>query len=594
MYSDRINTLRRLMKERDIDAYIIPTADFHESEYAGEYFKCRAYMSGFTGSAGTLIVTDKEAGLWTDGRYFIQAEEQLKGSGIVLYPMGEEGVPGIYDFLLERLSQGGCIGFDGRVINAQLGEEFEEIAEIKNGSVFYKEDLVDLVWNERPGLSCERVTVLDKTVAGEDRTEKIKRLRASMEESEAAVHIVTTLDDIAWILNIRGNDVAYNPVALTYLVLTRDETILFIQSEAVDETVKSELEADSVSLMEYSLFYNFVKTIEGSVLLDYSKVSYALINSLDINVEIIDETNPSILMKAVKNDTEVSGMREAHIRDGLAVTRFMHWLKTNIGKVSITEISAAERLEEFRRMQPGYMQPSFETIAAYGSNGAIVHYSPSEETNKVLDVQGFLLVDSGGQYDCGTTDITRTFVLSELTDEQKLHYTAVLKGMLALADSKFKYGCTGLSLDYIARKPLWDLGLDYNHGTGHGVGFMLNVHEAPNSFRWKKSGTDSAVLEPGMITSDEPGLYIEGEYGIRTENLILCVEENRTEYGRFLSFEHLTMVPIDLDGVDISSMEKTDIDRLNKYHDLVYRVLSPHMSDEECVWLREYTKIIEC
>ncbi len=594
MYSDRINTLRRLMKERDIDAYIIPTADFHESEYAGEYFKCRAYMSGFTGSAGTLIVTDKEAGLWTDGRYFIQAEEQLKGSGIVLYPMGEEGVPGIYDFLLERLSQGGCIGFDGRVINAQLGEEFEEIAEIKNGSVFYKEDLVDLVWNERPGLSCERVTVLDKTVAGEDRTEKIKRLRASMEESEAAVHIVTTLDDIAWILNIRGNDVAYNPVALTYLVLTRDETILFIQSEAVDETVKSELEADGVSLMEYSLFYNFVKTIEGSVLLDYSKVSYALINSLDINVEIIDETNPSILMKAVKNDTEVSGMREAHIRDGLAVTRFMHWLKTNIGKVSITEISAAERLEEFRRMQPGYTQPSFETIAAYGSNGAIVHYSPSEETNKVLDVQGFLLVDSGGQYDCGTTDITRTFVLSELTDEQKLHYTAVLKGMLALADSKFKYGCTGLNLDYIARKPLWDLGLDYNHGTGHGVGFMLNVHEAPNSFRWKKSGTDSAVLEPGMITSDEPGLYIEGEYGIRTENLILCVEENRTEYGRFLSFEHLTMVPIDLAGVDISSMEKTDIDRLNKYHDLVYRALSPHMSDEECVWLREYTKIIEC
>lgn len=594
MVPERIKAFRKLMIERGIDAYVIPTADFHESEYAGEYFKCRAYMSGFTGSAGTLVITEKEAGLWTDGRYFIQAEDQLKGSDITLYRMGEDGVPGIYDYLLGQVPEKGCIGFDGRVINAKLGEAFEEIAEIKGGKVFYEEDLVDTVWTDRPGLSREPIYLLDKEVTGESRFERIKRLRDAMEEHEAAVHIVTTLDDIAWLLNIRGNDVLYNPVVLAYLVLTQEECILFVQSEAVSTDVKNALEADGIALMEYEQFYDYIKTIEGDVLLDYNKVSYALIQNLNDKAEIIDEQNPSILMKAVKTETEISGMKAAHIRDGLAVTRFMHWLKTNIGKVTLTEISVADKLEVFRKEQPGYQMPSFETISAYGSNGAIVHYSPSEGTNKVLEDKGFLLVDSGGQYDCGTTDITRTFVLGELTGEQKLHYTVVLKGMLALADTKFKYGCTGLNLDYTARKYLWDLGLDYNHGTGHGVGFMLNVHEAPNSFRWKKTVTDSAVLEPGMITSDEPGLYITGEYGIRTENLILCVEDKSTDCGSFLKFEHLTMVPIDLEGIDIELMEKVDIGRLNKYHDLVYKTLSPHMSKEECVWLKEYTRAIEC
>lgn len=592
MVSDRIEAFRKLMIERGIDAYVIPTADFHESEYAGEYFKCRAFMSGFTGSAGTLVITEKIAGLWTDGRYFIQAKDQLKGSGITLYRMGEDGVPGIYDFLLEQVPEEGCIGFDGRVINAKLGEAFEEIAEIKGGKVLYEEDLVDAVWADRPELSHEPIYLLDKEVTGESRIERIKRLREAVKEHEAEVHIVTTLDDIAWLLNIRGNDVLYNPVALAYLVLASDECVLFVQSAAVSADVKNALEADGIELMEYEQFYDYVKTIEGDVLLDYNKVSYALIQNLNDKVEIIDEQNPTILMKAVKTKTEIDGMREAHIRDGLAVTRFMHWLKTNIGKATITEISAAEQLEEFRKEQAGYMMPSFETISAYGSNGAIVHYSPSEETNKTLEGRGFLLVDSGGQYACGTTDITRTFVLGELTGEQKLHYTAVLKGMLALADTRFKYGCTGLNLDYTARKYLWDLGLDYNHGTGHGVGFVLNVHEAPNSFRWRKTVTDSAVLEPGMITSDEPGLYLAGEYGIRTENLILCIEDKSTDYGRFLKFEHLTMVPIDLDGIDISSMEKVDIDRLNRYHELVYKTLSPHMSEEECVWLKEYTRAI--
>ncbi len=594
MVSDRIDDLRRLMKERGIDAYVIATADFHESEYPGAYFKCREFMSGFTGSAGTLIVTDKDAGLWTDGRYFIQAEDQLKGSGITLYRMGEENVPGVYDFLLTNVPDGGCIGFDGRVINAKLGEDFEEIVELKGGSICYEEDLVDLLWSDRPVLSHEPLYILDEAVAGESVTSKIKRLRDAMEEHDADVHIVTTLDDIAWILNIRGNDVLYNPVVLAYLVLTQKECILFVQPEAVNPEIKAVLEASQIALMDYGKFYDYVKLVRGGVLLDCSKASYTLIQSMNDEAEIIDEANPSILMKAVKNKTEISGMKDAHIRDGLAVTRFMHWLKTNVGKTAITEITAAEKLEEFRKEQPGYNQPSFETISAYGSNGAIVHYSPAEETNKVLEDKGFLLVDSGGQYDCGTTDVTRTFVLGKLTDEQKLHYTAVLKGMLSLADSVFKYGCTGQNLDYMARKYLWDLGLDYNHGTGHGVGFMLNVHEAPNSFRWRKSVTDSAVLEQGMITSDEPGLYIAGEYGIRTENLILCVEDKSTDCGRFLKFEHLTMVPVDLDGIDIKSMEKIDIDRLNRYHDLVFKNLSPYMSDEECVWLKEYTREIEC
>ncbi len=594
IFAERINLLRHLMKERNIDIYIIPTSDFHQSEYVGDYFKVREYMSGFTGSAGTLVVTMDKAGLWTDGRYFLQADKELKGSGIRLYKMGEEGVPGIYDFLLEELPDGGTLGFDGRTVNSGCGEDYEEIAAVKGGSIKCDEDLAGCIWKDRPHLSCEKAYILNSDITGETRTEKISRIRQIMREKEADGHIIGSLDDIAWILNIRGNDVLYNPVVLSYLILTIDKCILFIQPDAVDEKVTGELESDGIEIAGYDEFWTYIGKLRGTILLDKTNISYAVVQGLDEETEVLDCENPSEYMKAVKTDAEIKGMKKAHVKDGLAVTRFMHWIKNAVGKETITELSAAEKLEEYRKQQEGYSQPSFETISAYADNGAIVHYTADKESDAELKAENFLLVDSGGQYDTGTTDITRTFVLGKITKEQKIHYTAVLKGMLALADSGFRYGCTGRNLDYAARKYLWDMGMDFNHGTGHGVGFILNVHEAPNSFRWRKPSDAyrDAVLEPGMITSDEPGLYIAGKYGIRIENLILCKEREKNEFGRFLEFEHLTMVPVDLDGVDIESMGKEDIKRLNSYHEMVYNTLSPHMSEDEREWLKEYTRKI--
>ena len=591
MIYERVAALREIMQRKKVDAYIIPTADFHQSEYVGDYFKCREYMSGFTGSAGTLVITMDKAGLWTDGRYFIQAESQLKGSGITLYRMGEEDVPGIYDFLLEELPDGGCIGFDGRVISAKQGEDFEKLAGEKDGRLFCDEDLVDYIWKERPKLSCEPAFLLPDEVTGESRLSKIAGIREKLIEDDIYAHIITSLDDIAWILNIRGADVLYNPVVLSYLVITADSCILFIQKDVLDESIQDIFAFEGIELRDYGSFFKYISTVRERVLIDKKRISFSVLKTLSA-AKIIDADNPSMLMKAVKNEAEISGMRAAHIKDGLAVARFMHWLKTNIGKMPITEISAAEKLEEFRKESEDYLMPSFETISAYGSNGAIVHYAPTEKTNKKLEDKSFLLVDSGGQYVNGTTDITRTYALGELSDEQKLHYTAVVKGMLALADAKFKYGCSGVNLDYIARQYLWRLGLDYNHGTGHGVGFILNVHEGPNGFRWREPSGNGAVLEAGMITSDEPGIYITDRYGIRIENLILCTEKEKNEYGRFLGFEHLTMAPGDLDAIDISSMEREDVERLNNYHKLVYEALSPYMSVEERVWLGEYTREI--
>ena len=591
MIYERVAALRKIMQRKKVDAYIIPTADFHQSEYVGDYFKCREYMSGFTGSAGTLVITLDKAGLWTDGRYFIQAESQLKGSGITLYRMGEEDVPGIYDFLLEELPDGGCIGFDGRVISAKQGENLERLADKKGGRIICDEDLVDYIWKDRPKLSSEPAFLLSDEVTGESRLSKIAGIREKLIEDDIYAHIITSLDDIAWILNIRGADVLYNPVVLSYLVITADSCILFIQQDVLDESIQDIFAFEGIELRDYGSFFKYISTVRERVLIDKKRISFSVLKTLSA-AKIIDADNPSMLMKAVKNEAEISGMRAAHIKDGLAVARFMNWLKTNIGKMPITEISAAEKLEEFRKESEDYLMPSFETISAYGSNGAIVHYAPTEKTNKKLETKSFLLVDSGGQYVNGTTDITRTYALGELSCEQRLHYTAVVKGMLALADAKFKYGCSGVNLDYIARQYLWRLGLDYNHGTGHGVGFILNVHEGPNGFRWREPSGNGAVLEPGMITSDEPGIYITDRYGIRIENLILCTEKEKNEYGRFLGFEHLTMAPVDLDAIDISSMEREDVERLNNYHKLVYEALSPYMSVEERVWLGEYTREI--
>lgn len=596
MIPERLTALREEMKRRSIDIYVVPTADFHESEYVGEHFKARKFITGFTGSAGTAVITLKEAGLWTDGRYFVQAEKQLEGSTVTLYRMAEEGVPAVEEFVKDKLPQGGCIGFDGRTVNGAWGEKFAAIAEEKGGSLSVGEDLIDLIWTDRPELSRAPLFILEEKYSGKSTAEKIKDVRAKMAEEGADVHILTSLCDIAWLLNIRGGDIQSVPVVLSYLVLTRDQCIWFLQEEVVDDAIRAYLKENHIETRPYDDIYTYVPTIPEStvVLMNKSSVNYRICSELNKNIQVINKPNPTELMKAVKNPVEVDNTRLAHVKDGVAVTKFMYWLKTNIGKIPMTEISASDYLEARRREQENFIDLSFTTISAYGANAAMMHYSATPESNTELKPEGFLLVDSGGHYYEGTTDITRTFVLGTISDEMKQHFTAVCRSNMKLANAKFLYGACGLNLDILARGPLWDMGIDYKCGTGHGVGYILNVHEGPNGFRWKivLERHDSGVLEEGMITTDEPGVYLEGKYGIRTENELVCRKAEKNEYGQFMEFENITYAPIDLDGIDPEQMSPREKQMLNDYHKKVYEVLSPYMTEEENEWLKKYTRAI--
>lgn len=590
-----LEQLREKMRERGIDVYVVPTSDYHESEYVSEHFACRRYITGFTGSAGTAVVTMEEAGLWTDGRYFVQAAKQLEGSGVTLRKMGVEGVPTILEYLRQAMPEGGTLGFDGRVVNELLGEEMEAAVAARHAKIAYGEDLVGMIWADRPALSREPVWILDEKYCGKSAAEKIADLRAAMREAGADVHVLTALDDIVWLLNIRGNDVPCNPVVLSYLAVTETEVLLFIQEEALDDSARSYLESLGVAVKPYDSIYDYVKTLAGqAVMVEKSRVNYALCHNLDASCRVIDRMNPTALAKAVKNPVEMENIRRAHIKDGVAVTKYIYWLKKNIGKIPMDEMSVADRLEEFRREQEGYLGPSFNTISAYGPNAAMCHYSATEESKAVLEPRGLYLVDSGGQYYEGTTDITRTIALGELTAEEREHFTLTAMSMLRLGNVKFLHGCRGLNLDYVAREVFWQRGLNFDHGTGHGVGYLLNVHERPNGIRWKvvPERQDSGVLEEGMLTSDEPGIYIEGSHGIRTENLILCRKAEKTEYGQFMRFEFVTFVPIDLDAIDKSLMRPEDVEMLNAYHREVYEKISPYLTAEEADWLREATREI--
>lgn len=590
-----LEQLREKMRERGIDVYVVPTSDYHESEYVSEHFACRRYITGFTGSAGTAVVTMEEAGLWTDGRYFVQAAKQLEGSGVTLRKMGVEGVPTILEYLRQAMPEGGTLGFDGRVVNELLGEEMEAAVAARHAKIAYGEDLVGMIWADRPALSREPVWILDEKYCGKSAAEKIADLRAAMREAGADVHVLTALDDIVWLLNIRGNDVPCNPVVLSYLAVTETEVLLFIQEEALDDSARSYLEGLGVTVKPYDSIYDYVKTLAGqAVMVEKSRVNYALCHNLDASCRVIDRMNPTALAKAVKNPVEMENIRRAHIKDGVAVTKYIYWLKKNIGKIPMDEMSVADRLEEFRREQEGYLGPSFNTISAYGPNAAMCHYSATEESKAVLEPRGLYLVDSGGQYYEGTTDITRTIALGELTAEEREHFTLTAMSMLRLGNVKFLHGCRGLNLDYVAREVFWQRGLNFDHGTGHGVGYLLNVHERPNGIRWKvvPERQDSGVLEEGMLTSDEPGIYIEGSHGIRTENLILCRKAEKTEYGQFMRFEFVTFVPIDLDAIDKSLMRPEDVEMLNAYHREVYEKISPYLTAEEAYWLREATREI--
>ncbi len=595
MIKERLSQLRRLMEERGMDAYLVPTADFHESEYVGEYFKCRKFLTGFTGSAGTLVVTKDEALLWVDGRYFVQAEEQLKGSTVQMMKMGEEGVPEVEEFIAQAVPPHGCLGFDGRVVNSCTGKQLEKLLAKKDASICYEEDLADLVWTDRPPCSARPVWQLKEEYAGKSAAEKIRELRDEMEKEDATVHILTTLDDIVWLLNIRGDDVPCNPVALSYLAVTGEKLYLFIQPQALDEDIKAYLAGLQAEVRPYDGIYAYVKELKNErVLLEEERVNYAILRSLHASNQILNRLNPTVLAKAVKNPVEIENMKKAHIKDGVVMARFIRWMKENAGKIPMDELSVQEKLDGMRKEAEGSLGLSFDTISAYGSHGAMCHYSATKETNITIQPKGFYLVDSGGQYYEGTTDITRTIAMGPLTQEEKEHFTLVLISMLRLGAVKFLSGARGLTLDYAARQVFWDRGLNFNHGTGHGVGYLLNVHERPVGIRWKlvKERMDSCVLEPGMVTSNEPGLYMEGSHGIRTENLMLCVKDEKNEYGQFLRFEYLTYVPIDLDGIEKSLMSERDVNLLNQYHSQVYEKLSPYLDEEEKRWLKKATRAI--
>ena len=596
MIQERLKALRAEMEKRGITVYVVPTADFHESEYVGDHFKARKFITGFTGSAGTAVITLDEAGLWTDGRYFVQAENQLKDSTVTLYRMGEEGVPTVDEFVNDRLKEGGCLGFDGRVVNGTWGGRLEKIAAEKNVSMHVTEDLIDLIWEDRPALSKQPLFILEEKYSGKSTADKIADLRKAMKENGADVHILTSLYDIAWLLNIRGNDIDYVPVVLSYLVLNETECIWFLQEEVVDDKIRAYLEENHITTKPYDAIYDYVPEIpaDAVVLMNRGTVNYRIVNSLDKAIKVVDKPNPTELMKAVKNKTEVDNTRAAHVKDGVAFTKFMYWLKTNIGKIPMTEISASDYLEARRREQDNFIELSFNTICAYGANAAMMHYAATPESDAELKPEGFLLVDSGGHYFEGTTDITRTMALGPITDEMRLHFTTVCRSNMNLAYAKFLYGCTGLNLDILSRGPLWEMGIDYKCGTGHGVGYVLNVHEGPNGFRWRvvPERHDNGVLEEGMITTDEPGVYLEGKYGIRTENELVCHKAEKNEYGQFMEFENITYAPIDLDAIDPDLLSAREKKMLNDYHKMVYDTISPYMTAEENEWLKRYTRAI--
>ena len=596
MIKQRIENIRDLMKEKNIYAYIVPSSDYHQSEYVGDYFKSREFMSGFTGSSGTLIISMDEAGLWTDGRYFIQAENELKDSGIKLFKMGEEGVPTIEEYLLEKLPKNSTLGFDGRVMSVKEGQSLANKLAFKGINIEYKYDLVNDIWEDRCSLPTEKAFLLGTEYSGESFSDKLSRIRAVMKEKKATTHILASLDDIAWLFNIRGRDVKSNPVVLSYAVISIDSVYLFIDKNKIGEDIRAELSKENVQIKGYEEVYEFIKKIEENevVLIDTSKVNYAIYNNIPSNVQKIEERNPSILFKSIKNEIELKNIRNSHIKDGVAFTKFMYWLKNNIGKIEITEISATQKLEEFRREQDKFIEPSFSTIAAYKDHAAMMHYSATEESNYKLEPRDLFLVDSGGQYFDGTTDITRTIALGPIPENVRKDFTNVVRGMIRLSKAKFLYGCRGYNLDILARGPLWEEGVDYKCGTGHGIGFVLNVHEGPNGFRWKvrEDIDDTCILEEGMVTTNEPGVYVENSHGIRIENEIVVRKAEKNEYGQFMDFEVITFAPIDLDAIDESLILKDEKVYLNNYHKQVYDKISLYLNEEEKQWLKTYTREI--
>lgn len=592
MIQERLQNLRAKMQENGVQAYIIPTSDFHETEYVSDYFACRKYMSGFTGSAGTLVVLADQAGLWTDGRYFIQAQAQLQDTGITLMKMGQPETPSIEDYICQNLSKDSKVGFDGRVINYMDYKRYHAIFNSHQIDIVANLDLVNEIWQDRPALPATKTFHYALRYAGVSIEDKLAQVRQAMTKEGCASFIITKIDEIAWLFNIRAHDIPHFPVALAYATIEKEKATLYIDASRLDDESKALFEQNQISVKPYDSIYEDVCSLQGPVLVDPHFVNSRL--ALLVQEKLVEAIDPIVLMKAQKNVTEIENTKWAHIKDGVACTKFMYWLKKNVKSQKITECSAQDQLQQYRKEQENYLEDSFNTICAYKEHAAMMHYSSTPETDVTLKPEGMLLVDSGGQYLEGTTDITRTFVLGKISEEEKHWFTLAMRSHIRLAKAHFLYGCRGLNLDILARGPLWDEDMDYQCGTGHGVGHLSNVHEAPNGFRWRivPERNDSCVLEEGMIQSDEPGVYKEGEFGIRHENELLVVKGTNNFYGQFMHFEPLTFVPFDLDGIDTSKMTQDEIEWLNAYHAQVYDTLQPYLNDEEKDWLKNATRAL--
>lgn len=592
----RIQELKAILRREKIDFYVVPTADFHNSEYVNSYFKVREFLSGFTGSNGTLVVSQQETGLWTDGRYFVQAQRELAGSDIALYKMAQEHVPTVREYLKKNVSEGQTVGFDGRVVDASFGKDLEQDFKGKNVTIVYDKDFADALWRERPAMPVSKLWLVPEGICGETAAQKLAKVRERMAEEKAEHLLLTKLDDIMWLYNIRASDIDCNPVALAYTFISMDTAVLFVQKAALTEEVLSFFDKYRIDCKGYDELVPFLEgcPLKGKVWCADADISYRLYKIIADRGELVEKDNPTELLKAVKNPVELENIRKYYLEDSAVLTKFLFWMKKAVGREPIDERSAAMKLDQMRSEIEGFLEISFDTISAYGANAAMMHYEATPDNTAEIKPEGFYLVDSGGQYMGATTDVTRTIALGAVTDEMKQHFTKTVCGMLRLAELKFLYGSTGRNIDVIARQPLWECYIDYKCGTGHGIGYILNVHEGPQAIRWKyNADVTEAVLEAGMIVSDEPGVYVEGSHGIRIENILEIVKEAKNGDGQFMGFRHLTYVPIDLDAIDTDYMEPSDIKRLNNYHALVFERLAPYFEGEGLELLQTATRALD-
>lgn len=589
-YLEKLNEIRRQMKADNVQAYIIPSADPHISEYLPRHYKCIPFASGFRGSAGTLVITQDTAGLWTDFRYFEQAADELKGSGFELMKQKVQHAPEYIQWLAEKFDKGATVAADDKLLSVLLGEMLTQKLSVKGISLSNK-DYLSPIWKNRPELPSEKAFLIEEQYTGQSVRAKLEQLRAAMQQQAAGHHLISSLDDLAWLFNIRGKDVNYNPVVLSFALISQDHATLYIDVDKLSSAEKETLLKSGVEVLPYGEIEQAITHIPAgsNILIDPKRNCFAFYKLVPSTVRIIKDTNPTTNLKAVKNETELSNTRAAMLKDGLAITRFLKWLSENIGKTTITELSAAAELRKFRLEQPGFIGDSFNTISAYKAHAALPHYAASEESNAAVKAEGLFLVDSGGQYCYGTTDITRTIPMGNNTEEESTDYTLVLKGMIDGCKVRFPKGTCGYQIDAITRKPLWDYAINYGHGTGHGVGYFLNVHEGPQVFN---PTANPVPVEPGMITSVEPGVYRPGKHGIRIENLVNTIKDVSNEFNEFYAFECLTIAPISTKIVKKELLETAQLAWLNNYNAMVFEKLSPLLTPDEAAWLKEETKAI--